>query len=169
MCNAKSIAMFINESCSHATIRAMHETMIRLYQAAKELQGLEAPTDVANALNQSPQTIKNWEYRGMSQGGMLIAQEVIGCSASWLKNGGPMETTGTSAAVSLDYIAPKSLAGQSDSGNIIVLSADENRLISLFSGLTTDQQKEVIRQLQDMKRRNDAILEELSKRNKGRR
>lgn len=146
----------------------MHETMTRLYQAAKELRGLETPTDVANALNQSPQTIKNWEYRGMSQGGMVIAQEVIGCSASWLKNGGPMEGVGSTPAA--EHITPAaSVFGRIGDGSRHSISAKENELIDLFSGLTAEQQKDVIQQLQDMKRRNDAILEELGKRNKPRR
>ncbi|AVA33343.1 S24 family peptidase [Cupriavidus metallidurans] len=70
----------------------MHETMVRLYEAAKKLKGLETPTDVARALNQSQQTVNNWERRGISQGGMLKAQAEIGCSATWLQTGAlPME------------------------------------------------------------------------------
>lgn len=69
----------------------MHAQMERLYLAAKELRGLETLTDVARALNQSQQTIKNWESRGMSKAGMLNAQLAIGCSATWLETGeGPM-------------------------------------------------------------------------------
>lgn len=66
---------------------AMHETMKRLYEAAEELIGLTGQSDVARKLNQSPQTLNNWERRGMSKGGMLIAQRVIGCSAVWLETG----------------------------------------------------------------------------------
>lgn len=69
------------------TIGSMHETMIRLYQAAKELTGLVVPSDVARRLHQSPQTLNNWERRGMSKGGMLMAQRVFGCSAVWLETG----------------------------------------------------------------------------------
>lgn len=31
--------------------------------------------------------MKNWETRGISKDGMITAQEVIGCSSTWLKNG----------------------------------------------------------------------------------
>ena len=67
----------------------MHETMVRLYEAAKKLKRLETPTEVARALNQSQQTINNWERRGISQKGMLIAQAEIGCSGTWLQTGVP--------------------------------------------------------------------------------
>lgn len=66
--------------------------MERLYRAAKELKGISTQAELARALNQSSQTIKNWESRGISKGGMLIAQADIGCSATWLETGeGSME------------------------------------------------------------------------------
>ncbi|WP_197067589.1 helix-turn-helix transcriptional regulator [Cupriavidus sp. SHE] len=89
MFNWKSNATFINRTFTRENIRAMHETMVRLYEAAKTLKGLETPTDVARALNQSQQTVNNWERRGISQGGMLKAQAEIGCSATWLQTGIP--------------------------------------------------------------------------------
>lgn len=89
MFKKKANAMFINTSFTHENIRAMHETMVRLYEAAKKLKGLDTPTEVARVLNQSQQTINNWERRGMSQGGMLRAQAEIGCSATWLQTGTP--------------------------------------------------------------------------------
>ncbi|CBJ38301.1 putative phage repressor [Ralstonia solanacearum CMR15] len=71
----------------------MHTTMVRLYEAARELKGLETQAEVARALNFSQQRVKNWEARGMSKGGMLRAQEIFGCSATWLETGRlPMET-----------------------------------------------------------------------------
>ena len=69
----------------------MHIQMERLYQAAKELRGIEGQTEVAIALGQSPQTVNNWETRGVSKMGALKAQTVFGCSATWLLTGnGPM-------------------------------------------------------------------------------
>jgi phage repressor protein C with HTH and peptisase S24 domain len=66
--------------------------MERLYRAAKELRRISTQAELARALNQSSQTIKNWESRGISKGGMLIAQAEIGCSATWLETGeGAME------------------------------------------------------------------------------
>ncbi|WP_317921110.1 LexA family transcriptional regulator [Cupriavidus sp. TA19] len=79
--------MFINEVFTCETIPRMHATMVRLYEAARSLKNLETPTDVARALNQSQQTINNWERRGMSRIGMIEAQKHIGCSATWLQTG----------------------------------------------------------------------------------
>ena len=61
--------------------------MRRLYEAAEALRGLKGQSEVARALNASPQTINNWEARGMSKAGMLNAQAVLGCSANWLASG----------------------------------------------------------------------------------
>jgi phage repressor protein C with HTH and peptisase S24 domain len=69
----------------------MHEQMIRLYKAAKELKGVEAPSDLADLLNESPQTINNWEKRGISKEGLLDVPDIIGCRLKWLRYGvGPM-------------------------------------------------------------------------------
>lgn len=65
----------------------MHIQMDRLYQAAKELAGVEGQTDVAMALGQSPQTAHNWEKRGVSKLGALKAQTVWGVSATWILTG----------------------------------------------------------------------------------
>jgi phage repressor protein C with HTH and peptisase S24 domain len=91
----ESNTAFINKAFTHEKIGGMHETMVRLYEAAKALKGLDSPTDVAKALNQSQQTVNNWERRGMSQGGMLKAQTAIGCSATWLLTGQPPMTVST--------------------------------------------------------------------------
>jgi phage repressor protein C with HTH and peptisase S24 domain len=74
----------------------MHDQMKRLYEAAEKLKGIVGQSEVARALNASPQTINNWEARGMSKAGMLNAQKVFGCSANWLSSGdGPMMLTPT--------------------------------------------------------------------------
>lgn len=89
--------MSVNAACNNALfscdiLRSMHEQMIRLYQAAKELRGIDTPSDLAKLLNQSPQTINNWEKRGISRDGLLDAPGIIGCRAEWLRKGaGPME------------------------------------------------------------------------------
>lgn len=80
-------SLFINKVFACETIPRMHATMVRLYEAARSLKNLETPTDVARALNQSQQTINNWERRGMSRVGMIEAQKHIGCSATWLQTG----------------------------------------------------------------------------------
>lgn len=69
----------------------MHETMTRLYEAAKTLKNTEGQTAVATLLGEIPQTVNNWERRGISTPGLIKAQENIGCSVVWLKTGkGPM-------------------------------------------------------------------------------
>lgn len=64
----------------------MDKTMERLYEAAaeKEVAGQSA---LARALGQTPQVVKNWEARGISKNGMLLAQKKLGVSAIWLETG----------------------------------------------------------------------------------
>lgn len=69
----------------------MHETMVRLYEAAKAIRGLGTQSEIANLLNVASQNVNNWEKRGMSSEVMLSAQEILGCNAVWLRSGhGPM-------------------------------------------------------------------------------
>lgn len=65
----------------------MHVQMKRLYEAAEALAGLRTQAEIARALNQSQQTVNNWEARGISKAGLLRAQSAIGCSATWLETG----------------------------------------------------------------------------------
>ena len=61
--------------------------MQRLYDAAEKLKRVTGQSAVAALLNESPQTLNNWELRGISQRGAIVAQKKIGCSATWIKNG----------------------------------------------------------------------------------
>lgn len=65
----------------------MHETAVRLYEAAKALKGISEPTALARAMHISPQALNNWERRGISAEGILAAEEFIGCESLWLKSG----------------------------------------------------------------------------------
>lgn len=68
----------------------IHDTMKRLYQAAKEIKGIEArgaQSEIARLFNSSPQTLKNWESRGMSKQGMIDAAKALGVSLKWLEDG----------------------------------------------------------------------------------
>ena len=65
----------------------MHPTMERLYQAANELKAISGQSDLARLLNTSPQTVNNWEARGISSDAALDAEIKVGCSAVWLKKG----------------------------------------------------------------------------------
>lgn len=68
-------------------IGAMHEQMQRLYTAAKDLKGISGQSEVARAMNVSPQAVNNWETRGVSRPGMLAAERAFGCSAIWIETG----------------------------------------------------------------------------------
>lgn len=66
-----------------------HEALERLLSVAAEL-GVQGPAALANALNESDQTITNWGgARGVSKAGAMKAQDRFGCSANWVLNGTP--------------------------------------------------------------------------------
>lgn len=81
----------------------MENTTARLYQAARELKGLKNISQIARAFNTSPQTVKNWESRGMSKEGLLKAQQIIGVSALWLETGeGNMQLVSDATKLNLE-------------------------------------------------------------------
>ncbi len=101
--NANTV--FNNILFSSDKMRAMHDTMKRLYKAAKELKEAVGPSAVAREMNISPQTLHNWEERGMSRTGMLTAQKTIGCNATWLETGtGPMTIGGETLTAHLSLV-----------------------------------------------------------------
>jgi SOS-response transcriptional repressor LexA len=65
----------------------MHPVTERLYKAAQALRNISGQSAVARALNESPQTVKNWETRGVSKAGALKAEEFLGVRAAWLFTG----------------------------------------------------------------------------------
>ena len=65
----------------------MHPVTERLYEAAQALRNISGQSAVARALNESPQTVKNWETRGVSKAGALKAEELLGVRAAWLFTG----------------------------------------------------------------------------------
>lgn len=62
-------------------------TTARLYEAADQMRDVRGQSAVARLLNVSPQVMKNWEARGVSEGGALLAQKIIGCDANWILSG----------------------------------------------------------------------------------
>lgn len=95
MFKQKSNAACNNILFSSRKIDPMHKQMERLYEAASTLKDITGQSGLARALNASPQTVKNWEARGVSKQGMLTAQRVIGCSAVWVETGkGQMQVSG---------------------------------------------------------------------------
>ncbi|MFM0218250.1 S24 family peptidase [Paraburkholderia caledonica] len=87
-----------NKTFTSATIARMHATMERLYEAARLLHQIEGPAQLAKFLNISEQLVNNWQRRGISKGGMLDAQKLIGCSATWLETGTPPMLAATPSA-----------------------------------------------------------------------
>lgn len=65
----------------------MHKQTERLYEAAKALKKVTGLTDVSALLDISPQTLKNWESRGISAAGLVDAATTLGCSVQWLRDG----------------------------------------------------------------------------------
>lgn len=66
-----------------------HPSFTRLLQFAREITArkpgaVATPTDLAVALQVSPQTVNNWRRRGVSKEGALAAQGEFGCSAHWI-------------------------------------------------------------------------------------
>ena len=87
-----------NKTFTSATIARMHESMERLYEAARLLHRIEGPAQLAKFLNISEQLVNNWQRRGISKGGMIDAQTKIGCSATWLETGVPPMTAANAQA-----------------------------------------------------------------------
>jgi DNA-binding XRE family transcriptional regulator len=56
----------------------------RLYDAAKLLVGIQGKSALARHLGISPQTLANWEDRGISKAGLILCQQKIGVSIEWL-------------------------------------------------------------------------------------
>lgn len=65
----------------------MNPQMARLYEAALSLKGIASQSDLARLLGSSPQTIHNWEQRGISKQGLLLVERLVGCSALWVESG----------------------------------------------------------------------------------
>lgn len=62
--------------------------MTRLYAASASLTGAKiGQSALARLLNTSPQRVKNWEERGISQQGATQAQAELGVNATWLLTG----------------------------------------------------------------------------------
>lgn len=103
------IMTFNNAAFTAETICCMseiHPSVQRLYSAARELRDVTGPSAVARLLGASPQTMNNWESRGISEGGALKAQQVIGCDANWVLHGnGLMEFKAKNPEIAADRVA----------------------------------------------------------------
>lgn len=79
-----SNTMFNNALFKDGTIPFVHTSMEKLYQFVDENFKLSGQSALARRMQESPQTVKNWESRGISEGGALKAQNLFGCNANWL-------------------------------------------------------------------------------------
>jgi SOS-response transcriptional repressor LexA len=61
--------------------------MERLCQAAEEHLGITAQAQLARALGLTQQVLNNWNARGISDQGKLLAQSRLGISADWISSG----------------------------------------------------------------------------------
>lgn len=107
----------------------MHDTMKRLYQEAEKL-GITGQTELAKKLNQSPQTINNWEARGISKSGMLLIQEKLRIDASYLHAGKIINISPLiSYPVDSSRLAAVPVVGKSMGGLPDTLFTDEGRIV----------------------------------------
>lgn len=65
----------------------IHPTAARMYEVVREKYDETRPGFVAKLMNVSPQTVNNWEERGVSKEGMILFQDITGCMVSWLATG----------------------------------------------------------------------------------
>lgn len=90
---------------------ATHETMQRVFEAT----GMQ-PTELAVALNTSPQNITNWSKRGISKPGAALVSQKLGVSATYILTGeGEKMSSATDNQPSSNSTAKK----ESDVGGVV--------------------------------------------------
>lgn len=62
----------------------MQPSMVHLYKIAKEERQVKSPAAVGRVMSVSQQRLKNWENRGVSKEGALIAQQIFGVDSGFL-------------------------------------------------------------------------------------
>lgn len=88
-----------------ASMAKAHSSMQRLYEVAREKK-VVGQSAVARALNVSPQVVKNWESRGVSEKGARLAHQAFGCDPSWLlETIKPVHTTVAEDVSAVAYLA----------------------------------------------------------------
>lgn len=84
-----------NTPCNNAlfnrpTILCMADDYDRLLLAAKMLDpGITGKSSLGRFLNQSPQTINNWQKRGIPRAELADLSRKVGCTIDWLELGTP--------------------------------------------------------------------------------
>lgn len=66
------------------TIQTMQPSMVYLYKIASEKRQVNTPAAVGRVMDVSQQRLKNWESRGISKEGALLAQSIFGIDSNTL-------------------------------------------------------------------------------------
>lgn len=90
MFSIASNTMCNNDLFKSLKISVMHPSMTLLYKIAGEF-GVRSQSALARKMVESPQTVKNWESRGISLRGAMSAQDIFGCDANELLNASDAE------------------------------------------------------------------------------
>jgi hypothetical protein len=91
----------------HQESRSMSESLTRLLEVAmkataKSQKPVRNFTDLADAMDESPQTIHNWSKRGVSKEGALKAEAKYGCSSNWVLTGQDKKSASAALSQRLD-------------------------------------------------------------------
>ena len=62
--------------------KIIHPTMQRVYEATELDQ-----SDLAHAINISPQAVNNWDLRGISKKGLTLISDMFNVSSDWILSG----------------------------------------------------------------------------------
>lgn len=129
-----SNTMFTNTINKVVTIARMHETMERLYKAAKDLAQIEGQSALARYLDETPQTVNNWEARGISKAGIIKANQKLGVEINWLKTGIGRITQRPLGAFEVNHakLAMVPVVGKSMGGLPERIFLDEGRTVDGF-------------------------------------
>lgn len=73
-----------------------------------QVRGISGQSAVARLLNESPQTVKNWETRGVSRSGAMTAEVALGVRAAWILSGEGEMIYGGGAPVLIEAHVPAS-------------------------------------------------------------
>lgn len=80
----KSNTMFNNKVFSCHRMTSMRPSMATLYAIAREKRQINTPSAVARVMGVTQQRLKNWEIRGISKDGALLAQALFGVDSNQL-------------------------------------------------------------------------------------
>lgn len=69
--------MCINSPCSVPTMGTMFPSMVALYQHIRETRQVKTPAAISRLMGVSQQRLKNWEERGISKEGAMLAQDLL--------------------------------------------------------------------------------------------